>query len=202
MEHLQIARNLDPLSLSVNSIYGLLLGELGLLDEAIQHLKDTMELAPFPVAHAILGHIYMGNGHINEAIKEYEKVFEIVPTSFYAGFLGHAYARAGRIEDSGDMLSVLIDRSGQGEHISPGAIGWIYLGLGNFDEGYVWLEKAVNQRDVFLTIYGMLSNKYLIAPFIEDDRFKALKSNAGLLPLKSSEKEWSTSTNKLPVPAD
>ncbi len=183
IQELEIARNLDPLSLLVNSIYGLLLGEIGQRDEAIQHLKETLELASFPVAHAILGHIYIGNGDINEAIDHYEKAYGLAPTSFYTGFLGHAYARAGRIEDSRLLLSELTDRIQLGEYISSGAIGWIHLGLGDFEEGYSWFKKAVNQRDLYLTIYGVLTIRSLSEPFMKDTRFMEIRSAAGLQPM-------------------
>jgi TolB-like protein/DNA-binding SARP family transcriptional activator len=181
LQELNIARSLDPLSPLINSIYGLLLGELGHIDEAVHHLEETLELASHPVANAALGHIYLGQGRMNQAIHQYETVYKMVPTSFYAGYLGHAYARAGRIDDARELLSGLIARSDQGEYISPGAIGWIHLGLGEPDEGYLWLEEAVSQRDVFLSIYGMLSISFLTTPYVEDDRFMEIRSGAGLM---------------------
>lgn len=183
LQELNIARNLDPLSPLINSIYGLLLAELGHVDEAIHHLEETLELASHPVANAALGHIYLGQGRMNRAIHQYEIVYEMVPNSYYAGYLGHAYARADRMDDARDLLSVLINRFNRGEYISAGAIGWIYLGLNESDEGYMWLEKAVNEQDVILTIYGILTIKFLSAPYIEDGRFLELRSDAGLKPL-------------------
>ncbi|MCA1803700.1 MAG: tetratricopeptide repeat protein [Rhodothermaceae bacterium] len=178
---LQIARQQDPLSLTVNAIYGSVLGDLGHTDEAIIQIWKTLELNDsFPIAHAAIAHIYLGNGQTEEAIHHYERVFEIVPSTFYAGYLGHAYARAGRRDEARLLLSQLLDRSGRGEYVSAGAIGWIYLGLEEQDEGFSWLAKAVEQRDVFLTIYGILTNKYLIAPFTGDKRFSELRSKAGI----------------------
>jgi adenylate cyclase len=177
---LQIARQQDPLSLTINAIYGSVLGDLGHTEEAIIQIRKTFELNDsFPIAHAAIAHIYLGNGQTELAIYHYERVFGIVPTSFYAGYLGHAYARAGREDEARALLSQLLDRAGRGEYISAGAIGWIYLGLDERDEGFSWLEKAVEQRDVFLTIYGILTNKFLSAPYAGDKRFTELRSKAG-----------------------
>lgn len=145
--------------------------------------RNALELDPsFPIAHTLLGHIYMGTGRTEEAIRHYERVAEIVPNSFYTGFLGHAYARAGRATDARLLLSDLMARSDRGEYVSPGAIGWILLGLGERDDGFRWLERAAGQRDVFLTIYGVLTNKYLAETFRNDPRFEHIRTIVGLEP--------------------
>jgi serine/threonine-protein kinase len=175
------ARELDPLSLPINALYGSFLGDLGRVDEAVGHLKATLELDPsFPVTHAMLGHIYMGTGRTGEAIRQYERVAELLPVSMYAGFLGNGYARAGRSEDARRVLEQLKARAGRGEYVSPGAIGWIYLGLGERDEGFRWLERAAEERDVFVTVYGVLANRYLSAPYREDPRFQQIRRKIGL----------------------
>ncbi len=177
------ARELDPLSLPINSIYGLILGDLGFADQAVAHLEATLELDPsFPIAHTLLGHIHMGTGRTEEAIRHYERVAEIVSNSFYTGFLGHAYARAGRTSDARLLLSDLMARSERGEYVSPGAIGWILLGLGELDDGFRWLERAAVERDVFLAIYGVLTNKYLAETFQDDPRFDRIRTSIGLPP--------------------
>jgi hypothetical protein len=70
----------------------------------------------------------------------------------------------------------------RGEYVSPGAVGWIYLGLGERDEGYRWLERAAEERDVFLTVYAVLTNRYLSAPYRNDPRFQQLRRKIGLPP--------------------
>jgi TolB-like protein/DNA-binding SARP family transcriptional activator len=177
---LQIARQMDPLSLPVNSIFGSVLGETGRTDEAIRHLQETLELdETFPLAHAVLAHIYLGTGQPDLAVQHYERAYEFVPTSFYAGFLGHALARAGRTDDARDLLASLTGSYEQGGYISAGAIGWVHLGLGQNKEGYEWFGKAVRQRDVFLTIYGVLSNTFLTSPYKNDPGFIQIRSDAG-----------------------
>lgn len=73
-------------------------------------------------------------------------------------------------------------RGEAGEHVSPGAIGWILLGLNERDEGYRWLEWAAVERDVFLTIYTVLTNRHLSAPYRDDPRFQRLRRRVGLRP--------------------
>jgi TolB-like protein/DNA-binding SARP family transcriptional activator len=178
---LRRARELDPLSLTANAVFASFLGDLGRTEEAVAHLQGTLELEPsFPIAHAVLGHLYLGTGRGDEAIHHYERVAASVPSSFYAGFLGHAYGRTGRTDDARRVLAELEARAGRGEHVSPGAVGWVLLGLGERDEGFRWLERAARQRDVFLTIYAVLTNRYLSEPYRDDPHFQRLRRSAGL----------------------
>lgn len=177
------ARELDPLSLPINALYGSFLGDLGRVDEAIAHLKATLELdSAFPITQAALGHIYMGTERHDHALRHYQRVAELVPVSMYAGFLGHGYARAGRRDDARRVLEQLQAQIARGEYVSPGAVGWIYLGLGEPDEGFRWLERAAEERDVFLTVYAVLTNRYLSAPYRNDPRFQQLRRKIGLPP--------------------
>jgi adenylate cyclase len=180
-EQIQRARELDPLSSPISALYGSFLSDMGRNREAIAHLESSLEVDPdFPIAHVALAHIHLGAGRHDEAIRHYEHVFARVPTSFYAGFLGHAYARSGRIENAERILAELQAQQQAGAHVSPGAIGWILLGLQETGDGFRWLERAAQQRDVFLTIYGVLSNRYLIGPYEDDQRFLHVRRAVGL----------------------
>ena len=132
------------------------------------------------MAQAILGHVRLGESRSDEAVRHYERVANLVPSSFYAGFLGHAYARAGRFEDARDILDDMTAKADRGEYVSPGAIGWILLGLEETDDGYRYLQTAIQQRDVFLTLYGLLASRSLSARFDSDPRFQQLRRSAGM----------------------
>jgi eukaryotic-like serine/threonine-protein kinase len=180
LEQMGIARQLDPLSLLINALYGHYIMDSGDVHGTIAHLQSVLELEPsFPVTHAVLGHVYLVGGRTDEAILHYERVAELVPTSIYLGMLGNAYARAGRTGDARRIFEQLKARSVRGEYVSPGALGWILLGLDERDEGFRWLEQAVQARDVFLTVYAMLSSPYLAARYQSDPRFKDLRRRIG-----------------------
>jgi hypothetical protein len=44
------------------------------------------------------------------------------------------------------------------------------------------LERAAEERDVFLTVYAVLTNRYLSAPYRNDPRFQQLRRKIGLPP--------------------
>jgi adenylate cyclase len=178
---LQRARAMDPLSLPINAMYGSFLGDAGRVDEAVEHLTATLELDPsFPIAHAMLGHIYMGVGRGDAAIRHYERVAQLVPTSIYQGFLGHAHGRIGRSSEARRILEDLKARESRDEFVSPGAVGWVLLGLGEREEGFRWMERAAEERDPIFIIYAVLTNEHLSAPFREDPRFQELRTRLGL----------------------
>jgi len=180
LEQMGIARRLDPLSLLINALYGHYLMDSGDVHRAVAHLQSVLELEPtFPVTHGVLGHVYLVAGKTDEAILHYERFAELVPTSIYQGALGHAYARVGRIEDARRILEHLKTRSARGDYVSPGAVGWILLGLEERDEGFRWLEQAVEARDVFLTVYAPLASPYLSEPYQADPRFQRLRRRIG-----------------------
>jgi TolB-like protein/DNA-binding SARP family transcriptional activator len=183
LAELEYARVIDPLALSVNAIYGSVLVDLGRVDEGLRALYAALELDPaHPIAHAVLAHALLGEGRGHEAISHYEAASNAVPNSYYAGFLGHAYARTGRISDARRVLGQLETSARGGAHVSPGAIGLILLALGEHDEAYRRLHEAARQRDVFLVVHGVLSNRPLSAPYAHDRRFQELRASMGMTP--------------------
>lgn len=183
LAELEHARVIDPLALPVNAVYGSVLVDLGRIDEGLDVLHAALELDPaHPIAHAVLAHALLGEGRWEEAISHYESAASAVPNSYYGGFLGHAYARAGRTSDARLVLAQLEARARSGAHVSPAAIGLILLALGQEDDAYRRLHEAARQRDVFLTVYGVLSNRALSAPYLNDGRFQELRTSVGMTP--------------------
>lgn len=183
LAELEHARVMDPLALPLNAVYGSILVDLGRVDEGLDVLRAALELDPaHPIAHAVLAHALLGEGRWDEAIAHYQAAENAVPNSYYEGFLGHAYARAGRTNEARLVLAQLEARALAGSHVSPAAIGLILLGLGEPDDAYRRLQEAARQRDVFLTVYGVLSNRPLSAPYINDERFQQVRANVGMSP--------------------
>ena len=61
--------------------------------------------------------------------------------------LGYALGRAGRTDDARRVLAAVLDRS---RRINGAAfdVALVYFGLGEKDQGFVWLNKAVDDRSV------------------------------------------------------
>lgn len=183
LSQLGVARELDPLSLPITALRGSILAELGQLEEGMRSLHAALDLdSAFPLAHALLGHIHLGEGRTDEAITHYEQALASVPSSYYAGFLGHAYARDGRTADARRILATLEAREESGDYVSQGAIGRILLGLGERDPAFRYLGASARHGDVFQTIYGVLSNRHLSGAFREDPDFRRLRGQVGLAP--------------------
>jgi adenylate cyclase len=183
LAELEYARVMDPLALTLNALYGSVLVDVGRVDEGLAVLRSALELDPaHPITHAVLGHALLGEGRWEEAITHYRAAENAVPNSYYEGFLGHALARAGRTGDARVLLTRMEAQARGGAHVSPAAMGLILLGLGEHDQAYRRLHEAARQRDVFLTVHGVLSNRPLSAPYASDQRFQQLRRSVGLAP--------------------
>jgi hypothetical protein len=66
--------------------------------------------------------------------------------SMYLGWLGHGYGLAG---DSTSATSILRDLISAGEdgYVPSIDIAHVYLGLGDLDNGFEWLNRAFDERD-------------------------------------------------------
>ena len=110
---------------------------------AIEHYRKALELDPgFLQAHYLLGLAYVQQGQPEEAIREIQQATAGTPSAW----LGYAYAQAGRTDDA---RRVLKERVSIWEREKNGAAGiaCIHAALGERDEAFVWLEKAVEAHD-------------------------------------------------------
>ena len=97
--------------------------------------------------HADLGLAYVFGGMGQKGIEELEFAHRNLKVmASFSGQLGYAYAVEGRTEDARKILAELSRRSDQGDSLST-AIAQVYIGLGNKDQAFEWLHKAIIQRD-------------------------------------------------------
>jgi tetratricopeptide (TPR) repeat protein len=113
-----------------------------------------------------------------DAIGAYRRLKEIgrwVPAS--AGRLGLVYAVAGRRAEALEELRAL-EEVAKERYVPPTAFATLHAGLGDMDEAYRWIDRAVQQRDCFLTLLNSPSFDELRA----DPRFGGLLRRVGLEP--------------------
>ncbi len=81
---------------------GIVLGEQGKTDQAIDHYRDAIALRPdYAEAHYNLGRLLVEQGHADEAIEHYEKTVEINPADSEAeNNLGVTLFGIGRVDDA------------------------------------------------------------------------------------------------------
>jgi len=59
--------------------------------------------------------------------------------------LGHAYAVAGKRSEAEKVLSELRELANQ-RYVSPYDVAMIYVGLGDKEQAFAWLEKAYQEH--------------------------------------------------------
>jgi serine/threonine-protein kinase len=142
----QIAVQLDPLSSLVQSSLGRFLYRARRYGEALPHLERAVELEPRSVhANFRLGDGYAQLGRYDEAIAAFEKIREVMPKGgdFQAG-IARVYALMGRKREARQMIS--------GLKANAYFIAGVYATLGDKDEAFRILEKAVEERQALVIL--------------------------------------------------
>lgn len=141
------ARELDPLSISINFSVGWRLYLARQYDRAIAQLRNTLEMDPsYELPHLVLGQAYEEKGASDLAIPELQKAVELSHgTPLMVSALAHAYARGGRKEEAEKLLAQL-ESDAKTKYVSPYYFAIVYLGLGDNEQAMNWLEKAFADR--------------------------------------------------------
>ena len=135
---------LDPLSPDVQSVYGRILYRARKYEDAIVPLKRALELDPqFYSAYVRLGDVYCALGRFDEAIAIFDKAAQLRSEGFHTVRRARIYALTGRQREAREILSQAKRRGFE----TAGA----YVALGDLDQAFRILEKAVDERDSLLT---------------------------------------------------
>jgi len=148
---LKRARDLDPLSLIINTNLGLNFYFARRYDLAIEQLNRALELEPnFFRAHLHLGMCYERKLMYREAIAELEKARSISENSWTLAGLGHCHASFGARAEAERFLEELLELSRR-QFVSCATIAVVYAGFGDrVDQAMEWLEKAYEERSGLL----------------------------------------------------
>jgi tetratricopeptide (TPR) repeat protein len=138
----QIAVQLDPVSSATHSALGRFLYRAHRYEEALPHLLRAVELEPRGLtANVRLGDLYVQLGRYDEAIAAYKRAREVDPNgrNFQAA-VAHVYALMGRHREARQMVS--------GLKANPYIVAAVYTALGDKDEAFRILEKAVEEHQL------------------------------------------------------
>lgn len=170
---------LEPLSFTASSHLGWIYYLSGRNDEAIEQCKKILKLEPnsFP-ARRYLGLAYEGKGMYPQAIEEFQKGVKISGSPLMLALLGHAYAASGKTAEARQVLADLHELETR-RYVSPYTIAAVHTGLGDKDQAFKWLERAYEERDVWLM---NLKVDPVFARLRSDKRFQDILTRSGLRP--------------------
>jgi TolB-like protein/DNA-binding winged helix-turn-helix (wHTH) protein/Tfp pilus assembly protein PilF len=173
VEQINKARELDPLSISINFSLGWRFYMARQYDRAIQQLRNTLEMDPsYELPHLVLGLSYAQKGDFSLALPELRKAVELSRgTPLMISALANASARSGNKVEAEKLLADLMVESKK-QYVSPYYFALVYVGLGQRDKAMDLLEKAYADRSnglVFLKAEPALDD------LRSDPRFVALQ---------------------------
>jgi adenylate cyclase len=150
LAEIAIALELDPLSLIINSMQGLIYIFSRDYDKARQSLEKALELDPdFLLALIWLGEACVFARMTEKAVELLERAARVDPEMTYAqAALGFAYAQAGDHKKARDVLARL-QAMGEKRYVSGVQTAQIQLGLGERERVFELYDKALGQRDPF-----------------------------------------------------
>jgi len=170
-------RELDPFAVSGTDVaWVLFLARRH--DEAMRELRSVQAVQPNDARNLwVLGFVLIANNQPQEAIPVLEKALSVSNHSpGVIGVLVRACAHAGRRTDALGLLAELKRRK-QAGFVPAAAFVNAYLGLGENEEAYAWLEQAYKEQS---NILQWLKVHPYFDPLRDDPRFKDLLRRVGL----------------------
>jgi TolB-like protein/DNA-binding winged helix-turn-helix (wHTH) protein/Tfp pilus assembly protein PilF len=173
----QRARQLDPLGVTGNNI-GWILFQSRQYDEAIRELRSDLAVHKNDASTFwFLGFALIANGQADKAIPVLEKATALSKRSpAVIGVLVRAYAHAGRRTEALHLLEELKRRQHTG-YVPAAAFVNAYLGLGDNEQAFVWLERGYKEQSMILQF---LKVHPFFDPVRNDPRFVDLVHRVGL----------------------
>ena len=174
------ALELEPFSTIFNAVMGVHYYHARQYEQAIEPMRKAIDLDPnFAELRYHLGLVYAQMGMHQEAIAEFQKAVDLSDDPVrYLAELGYGYALAGQRSRAQQLLDQLKEFSTR-RYVSPYRIARLYVGLGEKDEAFAWLEKAYEGRDEELVLLKVFA---LWDSIRSDPRFTDLLRRVGLPP--------------------
>ena len=174
---IQRARELDPIGVSGDDVSWILF-LAHRYDDALRESRSALAVQPDSVASLTgLGFVLIANDQSAKAVPVLERAVSLSSRSADAiSLLTRAYAHAGRRSDALRLLAELKQRRKAG-YIPAGAFVNAYLGLGDNEQAFYWLEQAYKEQSNILQFVKV--HPYF-DPIRGDPRFADLVRRVGL----------------------
>jgi tetratricopeptide (TPR) repeat protein len=175
--YMQQAMKIDPLSPRISSFASLLYLGTGRYDDAVAAGLRTQSLDPtYVYLSPYLADVYREQGRYDEAIAIYRKAVQT--TGEPQAGLAVTYARMGRTAEARRILAEFEDKAAK-TYVSGDEIAMIYAALGDKNNAFRWLQRALDEHAAPLGGMGLALE---FRPLRSDPRFAALLAKLGLDP--------------------
>jgi TolB-like protein len=173
----RIGLDLDPLSVISNFSAAWVHLFIGDYDLALDQARKTLDLYPdcLPALH-ILGIAHLAQRKIADGMKALNKAYALSNDSMTLSYLLGAQARLGMRSEAAALLSELLDRNRR-EYVPAMALSIAYMGIGDIDKAFEWLDKCFAERDSRLFWLAVVP---LFQPLRADARFELFLRRLGL----------------------
>lgn len=180
MHEIQLAQDLDPLSLTLSMEISWHLYMARDYDRAIAQALRTLDLEPRnSTAQGILGSSYEQQGNYEAACSVLEQAVAASQNHTYPlAQWGHSLARAGRMDESAKILDRLTQLREEC-YVPPCWTAMVCAGLGETRAALDWLEQAYEQHDVWLV---WIKADPRFDSLREEPQFQDLLRRVGLAP--------------------
>ncbi len=148
------AVRLDPLSVAAAQALGCWCVAAQRYDEGRIHLERALDRDPnFALAHVLLAVLYVKTQMPEKAVEQCERLVSAsggAPNPLAQSMLGFTCAVAHRTKEARSVLATL-ENLARTQYVSAAFIAFVYIGLGEHDEAFRWLEKGFEERAGALT---------------------------------------------------
>ncbi len=171
------AREIEPLSCSVNLYLGAAQSHAGQYDLGLRQVQQSIELDPnYYRSYFFLGRTLSTINRYGEAIAAFEKALSLTPDNLESlAFLGATLAATGERQRALEIVKKL--RVAEDRTEPAVLIAAVYARLELATEMYEWLERAVTLRSTPIYIV-LLSEEF--RPYRVDSRYHGFLASIGL----------------------
>ena len=149
---------------------GLFLGRQ--YERGLEQAQQLIELgAGHHISHLVLGMVYLGMQRFEESVAALRRAAELSSDfPLILGWFGLALGLGGHTAEASLVLDRLRAISSQG-FVLPTSFAWLHLGLGEIDDAFAWMERAVDRNDEWI---HPLKTYPFLDPLRADPRFHML----------------------------
>jgi TolB-like protein len=141
-------------------------------ERSMEQLRVLIQFDPsFYLGYFVIGQVRSAQGAFGDAIANLRKAAALSGNApLVLGWLGMSLAKSGDIAGAQEVLASLHAAATQ-TYVPPTSFAWIHLGLGEIDQAFTWMERAIEERDPIIV---PIKSFPFLDPLRSDPRFAAL----------------------------